>query len=50
MIKNNTLKGLAGGAVVKFAHSASVAQRSDPGCRPMHGLSGHAVAGIPHTK
>ena len=23
---------------------------SDPGCRPMHGLSSHDVAGVPHIK
>ena len=32
-VKSNTIEGWPGGTVVKFAHSASAAEGSDPGYR-----------------
>ena len=39
------------GAAGKFAHSGGLGFASlDPGHGPMHRLSSHAVAGVPHVK
>ena len=45
-------RGQPGGAGVKLSRSASAAWGSPvpTGCGPVHHLSSHAVAGIPHIK
>ena len=52
VIKNDILKGTAGGAAVRLPlhFSGPGLASGDLRCGPMHSSSGHAVAGISHIK